>query len=101
PAHRRPFSLSLHDALPILTVLDPNGCSDTSAAIVVEQHDFGGPLTITDQTVCIGAPVVLTDTGPGDLSWFADSALTVWLGSGPLDRKSTRLNSSHVKISYA
>ncbi len=66
-----------------LTVLDANGCSDTADVVVVAAHDFGGPLTISDQTVCSGSPVSLAETAPGIFNWYADSALTVLLGNGP------------------
>ncbi len=67
-----------------LTTLDANGCSDTAAAVVVAGHDFGGATTIADRTVCIGTAVVLSETVPGTFTWYADSALTVVLGTGPL-----------------
>ena len=65
-----------------LVALDGNGCTDTSAAVLVSLHDMGGPLTISDITVCAGDPVVLEETAPGDLAWYADSALTQLMGFG-------------------
>lgn len=67
-----------------LTALDANGCSDTAAAVVVAGHDFGGAMTITDQTVCSGTAVVLAENAPGNFTWYADSTLTVVLGNGPV-----------------
>src|SRR5262245_65208094 len=73
PSPAQPYALSLHDALPI----------------------FGQrPLGLDERLLCAGDVVPLQvrearvgDRGPG-------------VGA-PLDRKSTRLNSSHLGISYA
>lgn len=67
-----------------VTALDANGCSDTSAVVVVAAHDFGGPITSTDQTVCSGTAVVLQEAGGGNFTWYADSSLSVVLGTGPM-----------------
>src|SRR5690606_42082843 len=87
------YTLSLHDALPIYWDLPPStkfselsnffgttneDSDDTNGLIPSEQINFG----IDDQ----GNPIP-----------DAESAPTAAEG----DRKSTRLNSSHVKISYA
>src|SRR2546430_4549517 len=75
------YTLSLHDALPIC-----------SAAVL--------------------RPVARPGTLPGDyppsagltaplLSWRYDETFNRLLGQSSLDRKSTRLNSSHSQISYA
>src|SRR5690625_6205660 len=52
-----------------------------------------------------GAHVVALDDGPGQLVDLGDGHSrphqAAQLGQGMLDRKSTRLNSSHVAISYA
>src|SRR5690606_40756071 len=46
-------------------------------------------------------PYPEADYGP-DIDWSADPAGDIeWVASVYRDRKSTRLNSSHVKISYA
>lgn len=67
-----------------LTALDGNGCSDTAAAVVVTEHDFGGPLGNLDQTGCSGTPVQLQADAPGNYTWYTDSALTNELATGPV-----------------
>ncbi|HMN05689.1 MAG TPA: gliding motility-associated C-terminal domain-containing protein [Flavobacteriales bacterium] len=67
-----------------LAVMDGNGCADTSAAVVVAAHDFGGPLTLEGVAVCSGTPVTLVETAPGSYTWYADSALATVLGTGPV-----------------
>src|SRR5690606_42110476 len=85
PPPTAPYTLSLHDALPI----SPAGTCQR------------GPISILD---------VITQDLPGRLdvpvpvSGVArESRLKLFLAEPylPTDRKSTRLNSSHVKISYA
>src|SRR5207249_6485805 len=83
------YTLSLHDALPILVVV--------AAVKVAEQ---AGPDTLV--------VVLLPDGGRGYLSKvFNDSCMSSYgflrtrLDGSVEDRKSTRLNSSHVSISYA
>src|SRR5690606_39738023 len=91
-------TLSLHDALPILE-------------FTIGGQTFSAQVTsISATTIVVKSPAVpnsvLTseacdvdgDGTPGT-RYIATSA-TVKVTS-PLDRKSTRLNSSHVKISYA
>src|SRR5699024_11941695 len=93
------YTLSLHDALPISVLratrcgLYAEGRSGRSAtAGAVERHEQpayargaqGG--VRQDAKLCAGA-------GLHSVAWLADQ------GTG--DRKSTRLNSSHVSISYA
>src|SRR5690606_41764015 len=70
------YTLSLHDALPIFL----EAFRDTAAG--------------ASQTVCaVGVLSRADEIGSGRI----DSLLS----AGKVDRKSTRLNSSHVKISYA
>ncbi|MBK9419985.1 MAG: gliding motility-associated C-terminal domain-containing protein [Flavobacteriales bacterium] len=66
-----------------LVALDANGCSDTTEAVVVTAHDFDGPLTIQNITVCVGSPVILQETAAGTFHWYSDINLTVLLGTGP------------------
>src|SRR5690606_41800646 len=90
-------SLSLHDALPI--------CGDQ---FLLEQDAFVGPHRFLqrgdpDNRVAAGSDRRRTRPGEGvfdpvpGLVQVADP----FEGERPVDRKSTRLNSSHVKISYA
>src|SRR5690606_40302884 len=90
PASRRSDSLSLHDALPILLL-----CWLALSVGAQSQSDYTGFLE--------GA---LSAAKQGDekafqtrLRYFATAIERSNIA--PQDRKSTRLNSSHVKISYA
>src|SRR5690606_41864166 len=86
------FSLSLRDALPILV----EGA---------ELGALGADVALTPDVVVVGADIhyLVALHGEADtahaLAQGADTAVDT--GGGGLDRKSTRLNSSHVKISYA
>src|SRR5690606_41390616 len=78
------YTLSLHDALPIFAeTLGPTGFVD---AVEIEQQRHRQPLSKT------GRP------RPRGAAGFVQPGGKV---RATLDRKSTRLNSSHVKISYA
>src|SRR5699024_11578749 len=82
------YTLSLHDAIPIL----PDG-SGFAVCEAVRRRDAGIPilfLTASDEEVSI---IRGLDAG-------GDDYLTKPFRLGE-DRKSTRLNSSHVSISYA
>src|SRR5690606_41957257 len=68
------YTLSLHDALPILR----------------------STISADGENMCIHADANFL-LHIDDLSKYEESAQNTWLE----DRKSTRLNSSHVKISYA
>src|SRR5204863_2076784 len=78
------YTLSLHDALPI-----SRNCSDCSKQTARTTTAF------TTRVYCTGTPRVRI------------VVVRVWIINAPtsepsrLDRKSTRLNSSHVEISYA
>src|SRR5439155_20208798 len=77
PAPTATYTLSLHDALPIFLALAAACWGTTLAA----QEEEGGHGALAKAV--IGAPVSLNR------------------GLAARDRKSTRLNSSHVAISYA
>src|SRR5690606_41307103 len=87
PAPIEPYTLSLHDALPILRHFETDG------------HRFGlRPfLPSGDLASCDGERA--------DAALFPGLVSKLSAGTGKNgsleDRKSTRLNSSHVKISYA
>src|SRR5690606_40631839 len=91
-------SLSLHDALPILNavVLVLNNCCQDCHAEVLAYHarrcrsDSHGNSESLRQIELIRK----------NLDLKGNLCLTFWDGEIQ-DRKSTRLNSSHVKISYA
>src|SRR5690606_41799147 len=78
-----PYTLSLHDALPIsrhASYVSIDGRRMKFSYALADDLDNGG-ITITGLNL--------------NGAVLADAA------NSPLDRKSTRLNSSHVKISYA
>src|SRR5690606_41813216 len=90
------YTLSLHDALPIYLFRLANhhhalvlGTGDLSE-IALGWSTYGVGDHMSHYNVNASVPKTLM------------KALLRWLiASGQLDRKSTRLNSSHVKISYA
>src|SRR5207302_10234500 len=90
------YTLSLHDALPIFHPMsrawrDDDGChAPTAGSSRGQPHHISNPGADPDHPAnsSICRPVALIHTKH------------VKLFGGP-DRKSTRLNSSHVKISYA
>src|SRR5690606_41561655 len=81
------YTLSLHDALPILA-----GFYRNIADLVAVD-----PATVpwADVLFARDADDLLIDRKEGRVIWRIGTV------GGKLDRKSTRLNSSHVKISYA
>src|SRR5690606_39689941 len=99
PAALDLYSLSLHDALPILAM------AYMSLGFVFALHGLSTPGFLLDVTAlpAVTSPlsVVLTAV------WMALSTVSTgargmrWVSRWYRDRKSTRLNSSHVKISYA
>src|SRR5205814_9430320 len=93
-ATTRPYPLSLHDALPIF--LRGIGLIVPGAGIQHRHHGISGTLEQTCRRV------------EGGLGQLVDKAVELGSGHTPnrtigevLDRKSTRLNSSHLGISYA
>src|SRR5690606_39866708 len=96
PAPPHIYSLSLHDALPILDVaLDGHGTLAVAVLLRGERHALhfdGAHFLLADERMRSAEPFELHALGLG----MCDFAR----GTGQ-DRKSTRLNSSHVKISYA
>src|SRR5690606_40249595 len=91
PAPTALYTLSLHDALPIYldhqaTWLENNQLSDfMSAPVQASQAAFDDSFNAWQQ----------------DINQFVQRAGESSRMSYHIDRKSTRLNSSHVKISYA
>src|SRR5699024_11818575 len=90
-----PYSLSLHDALPI--------------SIILSTHDVGGARAGDDPENSVLDKHLLTHEIP-NLAVLGGAGFASVAGYNPtetieayawLDRKSTRLNSSHVSISYA
>src|SRR5690606_39731374 len=100
PAHAT-YTLSLHDALPIF-----GETRQEISEALVDLHDAGCDL-ITITQYLRPSPKhhpVERWVRPEEFVELRDEAQALGFAgvmSGPLDRKSTRLNSSHVKISYA
>src|SRR5690606_41742848 len=88
------YSLSLHDALPISLLIRPYmerlSRSELFAVMTVGLATIAG-------TVLVLYASIIASVVPGSLGQIVTASLI----SVPADRKSTRLNSSHVKISYA
>src|SRR5690606_41995584 len=89
------YPLSLHDALPIFVAYAASLAEPARRGHVVGIVTSGIVLGILLARAIAGA---LTDIGGWRIVYFVSAILTLSIA---LDRKSTRLNSSHVKISYA
>src|SRR5690606_41220240 len=94
-----PYPLSLHDALPIssLVAVDATTGEDVwhfqTVRNDVWDYDLGSQPSLIDFPTADGlVPALVLASKQGDI-YILDRATG--------DRKSTRLNSSHVKISYA
>src|SRR5690606_41232205 len=89
---------SLHDALPIFGI----GAPSTAANLARRLHAPDLVLIYESGTIGARPRTLPLSIGDGELAETAQTVVSVpemfnyWL-----DRKSTRLNSSHVKISYA
>lgn len=66
-----------------LVVTNEAGCTDTTAAVHVDQILFSGPLLITGDTVCAGDAAVLQASGTDPVHWYAGPGFTNQLGTGP------------------
>src|SRR5690606_41620320 len=87
PAPTELYPLSLHDALPISMLEAQVAAGDDAHQILAVHHRHAGNAVRPGQLQHLG-----DGGGRRDRDRFLDDAA---------DRKSTRLNSSHVKISYA
>src|SRR5438874_11683001 len=89
------YTLSLHDALPISMpfILTRPKVPNLNVAGWWDQEDFYGPMKIYE---------ILEKEDPDHLNYLVTGPWNHggW-AHGAGDRKSTRLNSSHVEISYA
>src|SRR5204863_6804631 len=100
PSHTALYTLSLHDALPISSSLS-HLVMGSAMHWMTLCADCGRPLRVQDrkgQSIlcpCCGVPVPTQRPRP------APPPSRPLSRRGKLDRKSTRLNSSHVEISYA
>src|SRR5690606_40102511 len=90
------YTLSLHDALPILTVM-------LGLRMGHERHgfDYDDEVAVREQKESIRAQVLKYKDHPALLTWGLGNEVDLMYTNTNVDRKSTRLNSSHVKISYA
>src|SRR5207302_8850123 len=94
------YTLSLHDALPIfLVVVDGDGDLDRRLATgdpLIGMTGRGGAVAISNHRKrAVGIELRVVEPRRGDRRLCRVAAIVRG------DRKSTRLNSSHVKISYA
>src|SRR5204863_7816076 len=90
PAPSEIYTLSLHDALPISSAM-VQPCSTTLCPMVQS-----GPIVIgKPMSVCSVQLSWMLERSPSSIHSLSPRS------TEPQDRKSTRLNSSHVEISYA
>src|SRR2546430_12412532 len=82
------YTLSLHDALPIYA--NGDGVADAQAQTVLGGLDYPFGLAFRHDTMYLSEQTTVSRLDPG----VGATRMT-------LDRKSTRLNSSHSQISYA
>src|SRR5699024_12263196 len=95
------LSLSLHDALPILFVfISEFLLAKQYKAQVKEGFVKQKLLTLGIPYVIINLLLAYTYGHPNNLKEYLESVKFMMFHGGTLDRKSTRLNSSHVSISY-
>src|SRR5262245_63009043 len=88
PASTQSYTLSLHDALPILHRWSREV---PEAAQKLAARFWPGPLTM----------VLPRSENVHDVVTGGQDTVAIRVPSHPIDRKSTRLNSSHLGISYA
>src|SRR5699024_11558429 len=86
------YILSLHDALPIYGETGVEDAADLRLAA------FGAELLVV---VLVGGPRMHGEFDDEGVALDLDSGEAAVMIKGDTDRKSTRLNSSHVSISYA
>src|SRR5207253_10648565 len=95
------YSLSLHDALPIcygFTTVRDLGCIDPDWPTVDLRNAINAGL-VEGPRLIVAAHILSASAGHADLRGFYGSRWSLPVSA--VDRKSTRLNSSHVAISYA
>src|SRR5690606_40246555 len=96
-----PSPLSLHDALPICPLLREPALTLRVVGVEVDQLDHHEPLGQPQRRLDrVGQPLLDALANHQTVDDDLDVVLELLLQRGRLDRKSTRLNSSHVKISY-
>src|SRR5690554_6299952 len=84
----------------VVTGTDANGCENTDQ-VTVDVHALPTISASSDVTICEGESTVVSVTGGSTYAWDNGLGAGASHSVTPSDRKSTRLNSSHVRISYA
>src|SRR5690606_40041090 len=92
---------SLHDALPIYNLTFTYEDDHYVIEIPVEFHSENNNNFKKRMEEEFETEMVTLRYDEKGKRWLVHSSETILFGSNYLDRKSTRLNSSHVKISYA
>src|SRR5690606_42157185 len=94
------YTLSLHDALPIFSLTGSSlNLAWTNPALLSRSMSGNVALNFTNYLAGVNYGMALYSHSSGKSAVIAGGVS--YLNYGSLDRKSTRLNSSHVKISYA
>ena len=65
-----------------LTVIDGNGCTDTSDPVLVDIIEFAQPAIGVGDTICAGDTALVTASGSGVFTWYADALMQNLLGTG-------------------
>ena len=65
-----------------LEVVDGNGCTDTSATIIVEVFSTTQPLMAIGDTICLGEAAIISALGSGAMNWYSDASAQNLLFSG-------------------
>src|SRR5205807_9999391 len=88
------YTLSLHDALPISAAAETMPAGEPDGGSCATSLHLGSVTRAQIEDFLYREARLLDD-------WDLDTWLTLWAEEGTRDRKSTRLNSSHLVISYA
>src|SRR5690606_41761441 len=95
PATTQFYTLSLHDALPICAL------RDIREGVLKFTQCLNAETPCSEFTTALGLRLTVVPLAESASNDGTEFSIFDFRFSGTQDRKSTRLNSSHVKISYA